>query len=152
MVSKKKARKTQSAQLAEDTLPKKGPSTFSVVDGMGDPPPVSESTSVPWKEILDALKADKEINITLEDQRGEVPQIIEPKINVQQPAINIDVKPTPVEVRVPTQRIPPPEKPEIHFNVELAPIVWAIYVLAGLVAGQLGIEAWRLLTSLNLSL
>lgn len=135
--------KTQSARL-ETAEPKKGESTFSIIDSAN----VSDTEKnpkidIPWNEIVESLKADKQISITLDDERQDPKIIVEPKINVEAPIIN--VKPTPIEVKVPTPVPQPAPRPVINVEKpDLVPLCYAAFLIALLLAIQLGITIWQL--------
>lgn len=156
MASKKKTkhlqRKTESARLQEvESIHKKGEPTFSFIDGgKGDPtevpigsPAIEPPNFSAVEDIIAALKEDKHINLTINDTREDPRILVEPNIKVDMPQIN--VQPTPVEVKVPTQRFPEPPPPRVTVKneIDIAPITFAAFLIVLILALDLGVKIWQ---------
>lgn len=143
MVVRKKAKKTPSSDLSEAALPKKGSTTFSEINGMGD-----KKSEMPifFDKLIEALNSDRNVFVTIEDTRKDPNIILEPNITVENPNIHIDVKPTPIEVKVPTQRIPEPPAPKITVKneIDLSPICWISAFIAFILLFDLVVKIWQL--------
>lgn len=146
MTSKKKIRKkTLSSELNDATLPKKGKPTFSVVDGIGNNQ--QSNNDLLLVQILQAFNEDKTINLNVIDDRSMDPIInVEPKINVERPPpVHINVKPTPIEIKVPTQRIPEIRpRFEVINEIDFGPLIWVGVMIVLILALDVGMKFWQL--------
>lgn len=139
----KKIKKTQSAKLDRADLPKRGESTFSVVDGMAEKNlnfyPIPNYTKS-FDRMIELLEKDRNINIEPEINIGPA------RINVEPTPINIDVNPTPIEVTVPTQRIPEVKPPTVIVknDFDMLPIVLIGGLIFIVLLADVIIKIWQL--------
>ena len=131
----------------------KGASTFSIVDG--DEYKSEISLNQMTDKIVMALMSAKQMKLTLVDDR-EVDVAPTINMNVEPTPIKfepiINVAPAPIEVRIPTQRMPDPVAPIVNFKNEtdLSHLVFILYLLCLILSLGVGVAAWLSLTLSNL--
>ena len=120
IIRKREKEKSSEGCTEEKVGPKnymeeKGKSTFSVIDGDSNKPEDFSLRDM-TQQVVSALLSDKKITMQISDDRQK-PNV---EVNVDPTPVNfspvIKVEPTPVEVRVPTQRIPDQVPPNITID------------------------------------
>lgn len=136
----------------------KGVSTFSNIDSTNVGDIKSESTKITEEmvnKIVSAIMSDKKVTINhnLSDNREFQPSItVEPASVELKP--QIIVQPTPYEIRIPTQRIPPAEAANVSvvnkIEVEVTHVLFVLYMICFISASMVGVLVWLSLTLSNL--